>query len=129
MNKIKFTLMLSLGVLLSSGLSHAQSRSERKKKNDKEATAAAKTDSIKKAKPAKVTIAEKIKTSKKVDGMFTIYQDTITGSIQLFIKKDQLGKEFIYQSYSMNGPTTLFLNQSMHRATNVFNIKKNSSKY
>jgi predicted Zn-dependent protease len=127
MNKIKLTLLFSLAVLLSSGLSQAQSRSERKKKNEKEA-AAAKADSIKSKKPPKASIADKIKTSKKSEGLFTIYQDTVTGSIQLFIKKDQLGKEFIYQSYSMNGPTTLGLNQSMHRATNVFNIKKANDK-
>jgi predicted Zn-dependent protease len=127
MIKTRLVFMLSLGFILSSGLSHAQSRSERKKKNEKEA-AAAKADSIKKAKPAKPSIADKIKTSKKSEGLFTIYQDTVTGSIQLFIKKDQLDKEFIYQSYSMNGPTTLGLNQSMHRSTNVFNIKKANDK-
>jgi len=120
--------MLSLGVLLCTGLSQAQDKSERKKKNKKEIAAAAKADSIKKAKPAKPTIAEKIKSSKKSEGLFTIYQDTVTGSIQLFVKKDQLGKEFIYQSYSMNGPTTLGLNQSMHRSTNIININKANDK-
>ncbi len=127
MNKIKLSFLFSLVVLLSSGLSQAQDKSDRKKKNDKEAAAAAKADSIKAKKP-KVSIADKIKTSKKSEGLFTIYQDTVTGSIQLFIKKEQLDKEFIYQSYSMNGPTTLGLNQSMHRATNVFNIKKANDK-
>lgn len=127
MNKIRLTFILSLAVLLSSGLSQAQDKSNRKKKNDKEA-AAAKADSIKNKKPAKVSIADKIKTSKKSEGLFTIYQDTVTGSIQLFIKKNQLDKEFIYQSYSMNGPTMLGLNQSMHRATNIFNIKKANDK-
>ncbi|WP_291133284.1 zinc-dependent metalloprotease [Flavobacterium sp. UBA7682] len=127
MNKIRLTFILSLAVLLSSGLSQAQDKSNRKKKNDKEA-AAAKADSIKNKKPAKVSIADKIKTSKKTEGLFTIYQDTVTGSIQLFIKKNQLDKEFIYQSYSMNGPTMLGLNQSMHRATNIFNIKKANDK-
>lgn len=127
MNKIRLTFMLSLVVLLSSGLSQAQDKSKRKKKNEKE-IAAAKTDSIKNKKTAKVSITDKIKTSKKTEGLFTIYQDTVTGSIQLFIKNDQLNKEFIYQSYSMNGPTTLGLNQSMHRNTNVFNIKKANDK-
>lgn len=128
MNKIRLTFMLSLGVLLCTGLSQAQDKSERKKKNKKEIAAATKANSIKKAKPAKPTIAEKIKSSKKSEGLFTIYQDTVTGSIQLFVKKDQLGKEFIYQSYSMNGPTTLGLNQSMHRSTNIININKANDK-
>lgn len=80
------------------------------------------TDSSKPKKPAGIT--DKIKSSKKIDGLFTIYQDTATGSVQLYVKKSQLGKEFIYQSFSISGPTALFLNQSMHRATAVFTIKK-----
>lgn len=116
--------MVSLGILFWSGQSIAQDKSDRKKKNNKENTV--KTDSIKKA--PKTSIADKVKSSKKTEGLFTIYQDTVTGSIQLFIKKSQLDKEFIYQSYSMSGPTTLGLNQSMHRATNIFNIKKANDK-
>jgi hypothetical protein len=42
----------------------------------------------------------------------------------MYIRKDQLNKEFIYQSFSISGPTTLNLNQSMHRANLVFRIKK-----
>jgi len=79
-------------------------------------------DTSKPKKPAGIT--DKIKSSKKIDGLFTIYQDTATGSVQLYVKKSQLDKEFIYQSFSISGPTALFLNQSMHRATAVFTIKK-----
>ena len=49
MNKIRLTFMLSLGVLLCTGLSQAQDKSERKKKNKKEIAAAAKADSYAKA--------------------------------------------------------------------------------
>jgi Met-zincin/Domain of unknown function (DUF5117) len=77
-----------------------------------------------KAKKSSGGIADKIKTSKKIDGLFTLYQDTVTGSVQLYIKKNRLNKEFIYQSFSLNGPTQLFLNQSMHRTTLIFTIKK-----
>lgn len=85
-------------------------------------TTAAVADTSKPKKPAGIT--DKIKSSKKIDGLFTIYQDTATGSIQLYVKKNQLGKEFIYQSFSISGPTQFYLNQSMHRATAVFTIKK-----
>jgi hypothetical protein len=61
---------------------------------------------------------------KKVDGLITLYQDTTTGGLQLYIKKDQLDKEYIYQSFSMGGPGSLFLNQNMLRETWVFKIKK-----
>ena len=76
------------------------------------------------AKSKKTSIADKTKSSKKIDGMFTIYQDTATGSVQLYIKKDQLGTEYIYQSFSLSGPTSLGLNQSMHRSTQIFKVVK-----
>jgi hypothetical protein len=91
---------------------------------------AVKTDTTKKAPPppAKPTVADKVKSSKKMDGLFTVYQDTANGSVQMYIKKNQLGKEFIYQSFSMGGPTSLFLNQNMIRTTWVIKIKKNFDK-
>ena len=91
---------------------------------------AAKTDTTKKAPPppAKPTVADKVKSSKKMDGLFTLYQDTANGSVQMYVKKNQLGKEYIYQSFSMGGPTSLFLNQNMIRATWVIKIKKNFDK-
>jgi hypothetical protein len=76
------------------------------------------------APPKKPTVAEKTKGNKKMDGLFTLYQDTVTGSVQMYVRKDQLDKEFIYQSFSISGPTSLFLNQSMHRETGVFKIRK-----
>lgn len=80
------------------------------------------SDSAKNKKPA--GISDKVKGSKKIEGLFTLYQDTVTGSVQLYIKKTQLGKEYIYQSFSISGPTQFFLNQSMHRVTFVFKVQK-----
>jgi len=81
-------------------------------------------DTAKPAAPKKAGITDKVKTSKKSDGLFTIYQDTATGSIQLYVKKGQLDKEYIYQSFSINGPTSLFLNQNMIRTTFVVKFHK-----
>ncbi|MDP4215809.1 MAG: zinc-dependent metalloprotease [Bacteroidota bacterium] len=78
--------------------------------------------------PAKPSLADKVKGSRKIEGLFTLYQDTVTGSLQIYVKKDQLGKEFIYQSFSMGGPTSLFLNQNMIRTTWVFRIRKQFDK-
>lgn len=93
-------------------------------------TSAAKSDTTKKAPttPPKPTVAEKVKSSKKSDGLFTIYQDTANGSVQMYVKKNQLGKEYIYQSFSMGGPTSLFLHQNMIRTTWIFKIRKNFDK-
>ncbi|RQP16056.1 MAG: DUF5117 domain-containing protein, partial [Parapedobacter sp.] len=84
-------------------------------------------DSVKK-KPEKPSIEDKVKTSKKVDGLFTLYRDTATASLQLYLEKGQLGKDFIYQSFSMGGPTALFLNQNMIRDTWLFSIRKNNDR-
>ncbi len=80
------------------------------------------------AKPPKPTIEDKTKSSKRNEGLFVVYQDTATGSVQLYIKKDQLGKEYIYQSFSLGGPTSLYLNQNMIRATFIFSISKSFDK-
>jgi len=87
-------------------------------------------DSLKKvqATPPKPGIKDKIKSSKKIDGLFTMYRDTVTGSLQMYVKKDQLGKGYIYQSFSMGGPTTLYLNQNMIRTTWLFYIQKSDDK-
>lgn len=103
---------LLLAATLIAGTAHAQ---------DAPKTTAPAADS---SKTKKAGITDKVKSSKKIDGLFTIYQDTVTGSVQLYIKKKQLGKEFIYQSFSMGGPTVLFLNQNMIRTTWLFTIKK-----
>ncbi|AFD07524.1 zinc-dependent metalloprotease [Solitalea canadensis] len=91
------------------------------KKDKKGAVASA--DSVKKAAP-KASIDDKVKGNSKNEGLFTLYQDTTKGTVQLYIRKDQLGKEFIYQSFSMGGPTSLFLNQNMIRTTWVFKVQK-----
>ena len=72
----------------------------------------------------KDSLATVVKGKKKLDGLFVMYQDSTSGSLQLYVKKNQLDKEFIYQSFSMGGPGSLFLNQNMLRETWVFKIKK-----
>src|SRR5947199_87840 len=71
---------------------------------DKSKQASPTADTSKTAAPKKVGITDKVKSSKKAEGLFTMYQDTATGSIQMYVKKNQLNKEYIYQSFSINGP-------------------------
>jgi hypothetical protein len=91
-----------------------------------------KADTAKKATtppaPPKPSVTDKVKSSKKSEGLFTLYQDTATGSVQLYVKKSQLGKEYIYQSFSLGGPASLFLHQNMIRITWVFKVKKSFDK-
>ncbi|MBK9722522.1 MAG: zinc-dependent metalloprotease [Saprospiraceae bacterium] len=83
-------------------------------------------DSVKVAKDTtkKVSLQEKVKSSQKITGLFTLFQDTANGSIQMYITKAQLNKEYIYQSFSLGGPAELFLNQNMIRETWVFTVRK-----
>ena len=67
-----------------------QKKKRKNRKNKTEQTAPKKKEDKKK------TIADLVKTSKKIEGLFTIYQDTINGSIQMLISKNQLKKEYIY---------------------------------
>jgi hypothetical protein len=60
---------------------------------DSSKTAARPTaDTAKPAPPKKAGITDKVKSSKKNEGLFIIYQDTATGSAQLYLRKNQLGK-------------------------------------
>lgn len=90
-------------------------------------TKKAPADSVK-PQPPKPSIDDKIKSSRKIDGLFVLYRDTTTASLQLYIKKEQLNKDFIYQSFSMGGPTDLYLNQNMFRDTWLFSIRKRNDR-
>ena len=120
---MKKTLMAA--VLLAGTISGFQADAQKKDKDVlKQKTQVAEKAPAADTGSKKATLAEKTKSSKRADGLLTTFQDTVTGSVQLFIKKDQIGKEFIYQSFSISGPTSLYLNQSMHRANAVFKIVK-----
>ena len=86
------------------------------------------TDSARPAPPKKAGITDKVKSSKKFDGLLTVYQDTANGSMMLYVKKNQLGKEFIYQSFSLNGPTSLFLHRNILRTNLAFKVQKTFDK-
>ena len=120
MKKMFLVLIMAPGMWIASG--HAQDKSKRKAAPPTVAPAPA-ADTVKPVKKP-TGISDRVKASRKVDGMFTVYQDTATGSVQLYVRKDQLGKEYIYQSFSINGPNSLYLNQSMHRSTFVFKVVK-----
>jgi len=124
MQKRKLLLTIAL-VLVSFTILLAQGKKSKDKKGSEPATTTVKSDSAKSKKP---TIKGKVASSKKIPGLFVLYQDTATGSLQLYIDKKQLGKDFIYQSFSMGGPPELFLNQNMIRETWLFTIQKNFDK-
>ncbi len=49
------------------------------------------------------SIADLTRSSTRHDGLFTIFQDTATGVTRMLIKQDQIGSEFIYWTYTVDG--------------------------
>ena len=80
-------------------------------------------DSDKKEKAEK-TIADLTKSSKKISGLFTIYQDTISGSIKMVVKENQLNKDFIYFSQIADGVTEAGSYRGSYQGSSILNIKR-----
>ncbi len=77
------------------------------------------------ASPDKIkSIAEATKKTRKIEGLFTFYQDSATGSVMMLVKGDQLGKEFIYHNQSVDGPAGLGLNRGSFRENKVVEPRK-----
>jgi len=93
---------------------------QRKKKKDEKETVTPKPTPPKKDK----TVEELTKGSKKIEGLFDIYQDTVTGSVKLLVKKDQLAKDFIYFSQIADGVTEAGHFRGAYRGSSVFHIKQ-----
>lgn len=97
-------------------------RKDKKKKNKTEAAAPAKKPSKKK------TIASLTKSSKKIEGLFTLYQDTITGALQMLISEDDLGKEYIHFAQVADGVLEAGRFRGAYSPTQVIKINKHFNK-
>jgi hypothetical protein len=116
--KMLFTLFLTISFL---GIQDANSQLFKKKKKKVEAkTTAKKTPPKKKGK----SIKDLTKSSKKIEGLFTIYQDTITGAVKLLVKEDQLNKDFIYFSQIADGVSDAGQFRGGYQGSTVFNVTK-----
>lgn len=98
----------------------AQRKKKKKKKKGKTEQVAPKP----KPKPKKKTVASLTKSSKKIEGLFTIYQDTVTGAVKLLIKEDQFNKDFIYFAQIADGVTEAGSFRGSYRGSTVFHVKK-----
>ena len=78
----------------------------------------------KKDKDAIKKIGEVTKKSKKIEGLFDLYQDTVNGSIKMVIKEDQIGKEYIYFSQIADGVLDAGSYRGSYRGSKVFKIEK-----
>ncbi|MBG7612204.1 zinc-dependent metalloprotease [Polaribacter sp. BAL334] len=117
-NKHKFLWLFVLALTLV--IVPDMSAQRKKKKDSKEIVAPNPTPPAKKDK----TVAELTKGNKKMEGLFTIFQDTVTGAVKLLVKKDQLDKDFIYFSQIADGVTEAGHFRGSYQGSSVFYIKQ-----
>lgn len=60
-------------------------------------------DSASKPPEAPKTVAEVLKDSDRIDGLFTLYRDRKTGDLRMALTADQLDKSYLYFTYTENG--------------------------
>jgi hypothetical protein len=70
------------------------------------------------------TIADVTKSSRKYDGLFTIYQDTASGSLHLLVPKTMLDKEYIYFTHTVDAPVAAGRFRGAFGDNNVFTIRR-----
>ena len=70
------------------------------------------------------TVNSLIKNCEKIDGLFTLYRDTTDGSLKMIINEEQIGKEFIYFSYTENGIVSVGHFRGNFRDNKIFSIRK-----
>jgi len=108
------------GLLLGTPLAAQKQKGKKcKDKKGADCCAASVADTAKKG-----SISEKVKHCRVYDGLFKLYQDTTNGNTYIEIGKDQLGKEFIYFSYTENGPAETGHFKGNFRDNKIFSLKR-----
>ena len=105
MKKIIYSLLI---FMISSNIIFGQDKTEEKE------------DKTKKEK----TFEEVTKQSKLIEGLFDIYQDSISGKIQMLIKEEQLNKDFIYGSQIADGNGQAGGFRGLYNDEKIINFKK-----
>lgn len=114
---IKLASALLLALLV--GFAFPAEAQKKKKKKDKTQTeAAAKPKSDFKS-PDEIT-----KKCVSFEGLFTLYQDSISGKSYLQIRKDQLNKEFIYFSFVQDGVVETGFFRGSYRGSKVISFQR-----
>ncbi|MEQ9231339.1 MAG: zinc-dependent metalloprotease, partial [Cyclobacteriaceae bacterium] len=115
MKTLRTSFMLMLGLLLLVSLpAEAQ---KKKKKGETEAPAEKKEDK-------KKTISSETKKHTKIDGLFTLYQDSTSGNVKMVISEDQIGKEFIYFGQVKDGVLEAGAFRGAYDGEFIFKINK-----
>ncbi|WP_025742244.1 zinc-dependent metalloprotease [Aquimarina pacifica] len=112
-------LFLSILIAWGAGINNMNAQKNKSKKQGKE------QEKTKKEK----TIEELTKSSKKLEGLFTMYRDTITGVTHMLITEDQIDKEYIYFSQVADGVSDIGMYvRGIYLDSKVIKIKKHFDK-
>ena len=85
---------------------------------------AQKKDAQETKKKKEKTIEELTASSHQIEGLFTIYQDTVTAAVKILIKEAQLNQEFIYFSQIADGVVEAGSFRGLYRGSTLFQIKR-----
>tara|TARA_E500000178_G_scaffold14783_1_gene14311 strand:- start:312 stop:2846 length:2535 start_codon:yes stop_codon:yes gene_type:complete len=83
-----------------------------------------KKDDAKKEEKKEKSFEEVTKQSRLIEGLFDIYQDTISGKIQILIRDEQLNKDFIYGSQIADGIVQAGGFRGLYNQEKIINFKK-----
>ncbi len=72
----------------------------------------------------KKSISELTQSSRKTEGLFTFYQDTVDGSVQMLIEKNQLNKEYIHFVHTLDGVVDVGHFRGAYKTSKIFEIRK-----
>ena len=98
-----------LGIFAVGSVAFAQENGEAKENGDKK---------------DEKSFAEMVEDKTVLDGLFTLYQDPKTGSLMMAVRKDQLGKEYIYFTHTVEGVVEAGHFRGNFRDNQVFKINK-----
>ena len=115
---LKASLML-LAILATAVINPADAQKKKKGKKGGDAPAKEKKD-----KDAPKPISEVTENCVKYDGLFTLYQDTITGKSFVEITEDQMKDEFIYFSNVADGVLDAGFFRGGYRGSKVISFQK-----
>tara|TARA_B100000073_G_scaffold262959_1_gene222675 strand:+ start:439 stop:2985 length:2547 start_codon:yes stop_codon:yes gene_type:complete len=84
----------------------------------------AQTKNPTKESPKKKSMEEALEKKKEIPGVFTLYQDEENGKLYMFIKKNQLEKEYIHFVHGLNGQINTGVFKGSYRGARVFKLKR-----
>lgn len=112
--------LLSIAIVTCAFIAPQNLEAQRKKKKKKDNTEVA----APKPKSKEKSIKDLTKSSKKIDGLFTMYRDTLKGTLQMVVSEEQIGKEYIHFNQVSNGVVEAGRFRGAYGGSQVFKVKK-----